>query len=91
MRNSQNTADQLLEHYEQGRLTAQGLILTMLSMSSKQRLTRMLGILPAELLKQLKDFVAHYDAETQVFRGPRPRIEAIRFVRQWFRYATRIA
>jgi len=85
------TPERLLRQYEQGRLTAHGFILRVLSFTGKQRLTRALEIMPPEILEQLKDFIAHYETGMRVFRGPRPRTQAIRLVRDWLHYATRSA
>src|SRR5438128_407220 len=63
------TPERLLRQYEQGRLTAHGFILRVLSFTGKQRLTRALEILPSEILEQLKDFIAHYETGMRVLRG----------------------
>ena len=92
MRRPETTNPQrLLWQYHQGRLTAHGFILKILSFTGKQRLTSALEVLPPEILEQLKDFISRYEPGMRVFRGPRPRPQAIRLVRDWFRYATRSA
>ena len=85
------TPQRLLREYEHGRLTAHGFILKVLNFTGKQRLTRALEMLPPEILEQLKDFISRYEPGMRVFRGPPPRPQAIRLVRDWFRYATRSA
>lgn len=60
-----------------------------LGFTGKRGLTRALEIMPPEILEQLKDFIAHYEPGMRVFRGPRPRMQAIRLVRDWFCYAMR--
>jgi hypothetical protein len=78
------TAEQLLRWYEEGRITVNGLILNVLSSSVKRRLTTILEALPADILVQLKDFVDSYRPGMRVFHGPRPKVTAVRFVREWF-------
>ncbi len=75
---------QWLRRYEEGRITAKGLILVVLSLTGKRRLSRILEALPADILKQLKDFVDNYRPGIEVFRGPRPKMQAVRFVIEWF-------
>ncbi len=78
------TDRQLVRRYEQGRITATGLILGVLSLPGKRRLTKMLETLPADVLEQLKDFVENYKPEMRIFHGPRPNLQAVRWVREWF-------
>jgi len=78
------TAKQLLRWYEEGRITAKGLILNVLSFSAKRRLTATLEVLPGDILGQMKDFVDSYRPGMRVFNGPRPKAAAVRFVREWF-------
>ena len=83
------TAQQLLQRYKEGRITATGLILDVLSLPGKQRLTKILEALPLDILEQLKDFVEDYKPEREVFRGLHPKTETVRFVTEWFESADR--
>ena|SRR5947209_12900154 len=83
------TPKQLLRRYREGRITATGLILDVLSLPGKQRLTKVLEALPLDILEQLKDFVENYKPGVEVFRGPRPKMETVRFVREWLDSADR--
>jgi hypothetical protein len=78
------THEHMLRRYQEGRLTAQGLILAVLSLTSKSQLAEVLPALPPQLLEQLKDFADHYQAGMKVFNGPRPKMAAMRFVKEWF-------
>jgi hypothetical protein len=78
------TSEQLLRRYEEGRLTAQGLILAVLGITGKKRLAKIVEALPGDLLELLKDFVDHYRPGMRVFHGPLPKISAVRIVREWF-------
>ncbi len=83
------TPKKLLRRYEEGRITATGLILTVLSLTGKRRLSEILEALPAEIFGQLKDFVDDYRPGMRVFYGPHPKMRAVRFVREWFDGADR--
>jgi hypothetical protein len=83
------TPRQLVRRYEEGRITSTGLILDVLNLAGKQRLTKMLEALPVDILEQLRDFVENYKPGREVFRGPRPKIQTVRFVREWFDCAER--
>jgi hypothetical protein len=83
MMTSQANAEQLLRRYEQGRVTAKGLILAVLSIPDRECLTKTMQALPAGILEQLKDFVASYRPGMRVFHGPRPKVQSVRFVREW--------
>jgi hypothetical protein len=90
VKNSQiTTPEQLLRHYQEGRITPHGLILTVLSHTGKRRLTKMLDVMPEDVLRLLKDFVDNYRPGIKVFRGPHPKALAVRFVREWFHCAAR--
>jgi hypothetical protein len=78
------TPGQLLRRYQEGRITAKGLILTVLSFTNKPHLMQILDALPADILDVLKGFVDVYEPGMRIFHGPRPRIRAIRLVREWF-------
>src|SRR6266487_3914714 len=84
-----NSAEELLRKYKEGRITANGVILNLLSLTGKQRLIQALEILPDELLQKLKDFTDNYQPEMRVFRGPRPKAQSVRIVKEWFKNAAR--
>ena len=77
------TAEQMLNRYRQGRITSQGLALELLSLTDKRLLLELLEALPADILLELKAFVEEYRPAIKVFRGPRPRPQAVRLVRKW--------
>jgi hypothetical protein len=84
-----NSAEELLRKYKEGRITANGVILSLLSLTGKQRLIKALEILPDELLQRLKDFTDDYKPEMRIFRGSRPKAQSVRIVKEWFKNATR--
>jgi hypothetical protein len=86
---STNATEELLRKYKEGRITANGVILNLLNLTGKQRLIKALEVLPDELLQPLKDFTDDYKPEMRVFRGPRPRAQSIRIVKEWFKNAAR--
>jgi hypothetical protein len=90
MLNSQSiTVEKLLRQYEEGRITAISVLLTVLTITNQQRLREILEALPAEILGKLKEFVETYEPGRQVFNAPRPKPRAVRFVRDWFAGASR--
>jgi hypothetical protein len=86
---TRNSAEELLRKYKEGRITAHGVILNLLSLTGKQRLIKALEVLPDELLQRLKDFTDDYKPEMRIFRGSRPKAQSIRTVKEWFNNATR--
>jgi hypothetical protein len=89
MNSNHNPAEELLRKYKEGRITANGVILSLLSLTGKQRLIKALEILPDELLERLKDFTDDYKPEMRIFRGSRPKAQSVRIVKEWFKNATR--
>jgi hypothetical protein len=83
------TVEKLLRQYEEGRITAIGVMLTIVTITNGQRLREILEALPAEILEKLKEFVATYEPGRQVFNAPSPRPRAVRLVREWFASADR--
>jgi hypothetical protein len=77
------TPQGLLKSFEEGRLTLDGLFLNVLSVSSRQVLGEILESWPPELLDQLRGFAEDYRPRARVFRGPRPRMEYVRLLREW--------
>jgi hypothetical protein len=82
------TAQQLLQSYQKGRLTPTGLILRVLSLSDKRTVSEVLEDSSPALRRQLKTFARDYKPTLKVFRGPRPNMQTVRFVRNWS--ATRV-
>jgi hypothetical protein len=83
------TSRQWLHQYEEGRLTALGLILIVLNLNGKRQLKEILEALPADILEQLKEFVYAYKPGMKVFHGPRPKMRTVRFVKEWLDCAGR--
>jgi hypothetical protein len=77
------TAQQLLRSYKNGRLTSTGLILHVLSLTDKQAVGQVLQDSPPLLRKKLKTFAREYRPTLKVFNGPRPKMQTVRFVRNW--------
>jgi hypothetical protein len=69
------------DHYEEGRITATGFIIDFLNAADPDDLREALGVLPADLLKELREFVRDYGPEMRVFRGAPPDPEAVRMAR----------
>ena len=86
---TRNSAEVLLRKYKEGRITANGVILNLLTLTGKQRLITAIEILPDELLQRLKNFTDDYKPEMRVFRGSRPKAQSIRIVKEWFKNAAR--
>src|SRR5436309_7054962 len=78
------TAQELMEKYKEGRETPAGIVLDVLSQTSKRVVTETLELLPTDILKELKSFVGYYNPKTKVFRGPRPKMATVRVVKDWF-------
>lgn len=86
---TKNSPDELIRKYKEGRITANGVILNLLSLTGKQRLIKALEVLPDELLQKLKDFTDNYKPEMKIFRGSRPKVQSIRIAKEWFKNAAR--
>jgi hypothetical protein len=78
------TAQEILDRYEEGRETPTGVVLDVLSLSSKRSVAEALELLPVDILKELRTFVGYYSERTGVFRGPRPKMATVRFIKDWF-------
>jgi hypothetical protein len=68
-------------HYEEGRITATGFIIDFLDAADPDDLREAMGILPPDLLKDLREFVRDYRPDMRVFRGTPPRPEAVAMAR----------
>jgi hypothetical protein len=88
---TRNSAEELLRKYKEGRITANSVIANLLNLPGKQRLINALEVFPDDLLQKLRDFTDNYKPEIKVFRGPRPRAQSVRIVKEWFKNVTRPA
>src|SRR5437867_1986411 len=78
------TAQEILDRYKGGRETPTGVVLDVLSLSSKRSVAEALELLPGDILKELRTVVGYYNENTAVFRGPRPKMATVRFIKNWF-------
>ncbi len=76
------TCEKIMRHYEEGRITATGLIIDLLNAADQDDLREILGVLPPDLLEQLRTFVETYRPEMRVFRGAPPDPNAVRMARE---------
>jgi hypothetical protein len=74
--------ERALSHYENGRLTATGLVLETLQLVNAQNVDSILVSLPPDVVEVLKRFVDGYHSGLRVFNGPRPSEESVRIVRE---------
>jgi hypothetical protein len=72
----------ILDYYEEGRITATGAILRLLDLSDREETREVIGVLPPDLLEQLRDFVASYWPGMRVFPGPPPDPAAVRMAKE---------
>jgi hypothetical protein len=77
------TPQKALEQYDDGRTTADGLILAITSSSSKRAVAEALAVLPPEVMTQMQEFVQYYRPRMIIIRGPRPKGATVRFVKDW--------
>jgi hypothetical protein len=85
------TAEKLPRDYKEGRTTATDLMLEVLYLPDARAIEQALAILPADVLKKLKSFVAHFSSKTVIVRGHRPEMQAVQSVRSAFRRKKRRA
>jgi hypothetical protein len=70
------------DQYEEGRITPTGFIIDFLNAADPDDLREAIGVLPADLLEKLREFVRDYRPETRVFRGPSPSPSAVTMARE---------
>jgi hypothetical protein len=54
-----------------------------MGLADKRRVTKILEVLPAELLERVREFAEEYHPGLPVFRGPQPNMATVNFVRDW--------
>lgn len=72
----------ILDHYEEGQITATSAILGLLDISDQEEMREAIEALPPDLLKRLRDFVESYWPEMRVFPGPPPKPSAVRMAKE---------
>jgi hypothetical protein len=70
------------DHYQGGRITATGFIIDFLNAADPDDLREALGVLPPDLLEELRGFVRDYRPDMRVFRGDPPRPDAVAMARE---------
>ncbi len=70
------------DHYEEGRITATGFIIDFLNAADPDDLREALGVLPADLMEKLREFVREYRPGMRVFRGSPPSPSAVAMARE---------
>ena len=60
------------------RTTATGAVLRLLGFTNRDQMKEIIDALPADLLKELREFVREYQPGTRVFRGSPPDPSAVR-------------
>jgi hypothetical protein len=73
-----DSGKRILDHYEEGRITATGAILRVLDLKEQEEMREAIELLPADLLERLKDFVRRYRPAMLIFPGPPPRPRAVK-------------
>jgi len=72
----------ILDHYEEGRITATGFIIDFLNTANQDDLREALEVLPPDLLERLRVFVESYRPEMRVFRGPPADPAAVKMAKE---------
>jgi hypothetical protein len=70
------------DHYEEGRITATGFIIDFLNAADSDDLREAVGVLPADLMEKLREFVREYRPGMLVFRGSPPSPGAVAMARE---------
>jgi hypothetical protein len=71
----------ILDHYEEGRITATGAILRLLELKDREEMKETIEAFPPELLEELREFLREYWPGMRVIRGTPPRPEAVAMAR----------
>ena len=74
--------ERLIDRYDRGYSTASELMLSILTLTDTDEVKKAIGIVPKPVLNKLKQFVGYYTDDTQVFNGPPPNKNTVRFVRE---------
>ncbi len=72
----------ILDYYEEGRITATGVVLRVLDLTDREEMREAIEILPPELLGKLRDFIETYRPDMLVFPGPPPGPDAVAMARE---------
>jgi hypothetical protein len=72
----------ILDYYEEGRITATGVVLRILDLTDREEMREAIEILPPELLGKLRDFIETYRPDMLVFPGPPPGPAAVEMARE---------
>jgi hypothetical protein len=78
------TPERILRRYEAGHVTETGLMLDVLRLTDEHDVVQALESMPEDVLDELREFVGYYTPKTSVFNGPRPDMQTVRFVKEWF-------
>ncbi len=82
--------ERILKRYTEGRITATGVMLEVLSLTDKAAVEEALRVLPSDVMRALRQFVSRYSVCTKVFSGPRPNMQMVRYVRGRIAKPTRV-
>jgi hypothetical protein len=73
--------ERILDHYEEGRITATGAVLRVLELTDREDMREAIELLPPEILEKLRDFIRVYRPDMLVFPGPPPGPAAVEMAR----------
>ena len=73
---------QILKEYEEGRTTAAGFSLDLLTLLTQDELRDALELLPAEHVEVVRDFIETYRPQMRVFRGSLPASSMVKFAQE---------
>jgi hypothetical protein len=79
----------ILNKYEQGRITSSGFIIELLNSLNHDELKDALELLPSDLVERVRVFVESYRPEMRVFRGLAPDLDAVEMARELLTRAVR--
>src|SRR5262245_52005779 len=78
------TPERILRRSEAGHVTETGLMLDVLRLTDERDVLQALESMPEEIRDELREFVGYYTPKTRVFNGPRPAMQTVRCVKDWF-------